>query len=252
MAGTRDGPTRSPGRGPTRPCAANRLPCDLPSNWCADPDRRTSSWKRSPPRARARAPRFLAPSIAIESSITSRTRGPRNWPGPATARTVTRRLVREVLAPLCDLSPDDAEIGFERLRAEGWIVEDLGHALHHRRDLRARTLPLMRATGRDTFETVVQKPDRVFRQRPRSRSGRSRLLPAASGRPADFGPRLAGLQPDRTRQCDRRFRTGLSGPSAYRAGECDTTGGARDAARPAPEPDLAPCGPRLHQPVLSR
>ncbi len=78
------------------------------------------------------------------------------WPG-LVARTVTRRLVREVLAPLCDLTPDEAEIGFERLRAEGWIVEDLGDALHHRRDLRARTLPLMRATGRETYETVIRR-----------------------------------------------------------------------------------------------
>ena len=77
------------------------------------------------------------------------------WPG-LVARTVTPTLARTVLAPLCDLTPDEAEIGFGRLGAEGWIVEHMGDALRHRRDLRARTLPLMRATGRDRFETVVR------------------------------------------------------------------------------------------------
>ncbi len=77
------------------------------------------------------------------------------WPG-LVARTVTRTLAREVLAPLCDLTPDEAEIGFDRLGAQGWIVEHVGDALRHRRDLRARTLPLMRATDRDRFETVIR------------------------------------------------------------------------------------------------
>ncbi len=76
------------------------------------------------------------------------------WPG-LVARRVTRTLARDVLAPFCGMSPQDAVVGFEMLMNEGWIVERVNDALVHRRDLRARTLPLMRAKDEKLFCDVA-------------------------------------------------------------------------------------------------
>ncbi|BCH32678.1 hypothetical protein MesoLjLc_46080 [Mesorhizobium sp. L-8-10] len=75
------------------------------------------------------------------------------WPG-LVARTVTRQLASDVLAPICELTPEQAGQAFDSLSREGWIVEPFGHALRHRRDLRARTLPLMRRKP-EKFDKVV-------------------------------------------------------------------------------------------------
>lgn len=76
------------------------------------------------------------------------------WPG-LVARTVSRDLVRDLLAGLCELSPDAAQQAFEILSHEGWIVENEDGLLRHRRDLRARTLPMMRRHDQARFDRVV-------------------------------------------------------------------------------------------------
>lgn len=76
------------------------------------------------------------------------------WPG-LVARTVTEELAVKVLAPLCGLSADQARQGFKTLGDQGWIVERVEGVLRHRRDLRARTLPLMRMHDPKKFEAVL-------------------------------------------------------------------------------------------------
>lgn len=76
------------------------------------------------------------------------------WPG-LIAREVTSKLARTVLARLCGLEPDEADHGFKKLAQQGWIVEREGEVLYHRRDLRARTLSLMRAHNPERFDEVV-------------------------------------------------------------------------------------------------
>ncbi|MBN9672166.1 hypothetical protein [Roseibium aggregatum] len=76
------------------------------------------------------------------------------WPG-LVARTVSRDLVRNLLAGLCRLSPENALQAFETLSHEGWIVENEDGLLRHRRDLRARTLPMMRRHDQARFDRVV-------------------------------------------------------------------------------------------------
>lgn len=77
------------------------------------------------------------------------------WPG-LVARRVTLDMAKNVLAPICGLTPDEAEAAFAILGREGWIVdvEDGGRTLRHRRDLRARTLPLMRRHNPELFNKV--------------------------------------------------------------------------------------------------
>lgn len=76
------------------------------------------------------------------------------WPG-LVVRRLTRDIVARVLAPLCELAPDEAMLAFDRLGQEVWIVERDGDALRHRPDLRARTLPLMRLHKRELFDRLV-------------------------------------------------------------------------------------------------
>ncbi|CAN7738336.1 hypothetical protein LJR234_006637 [Mesorhizobium amorphae] len=78
------------------------------------------------------------------------------WPG-LVARRVTLDIAKNVLAPICKLTPDEAEAAFAILAREGWIVdvEDGGKTLRHRRDLRARTLPLMRRHRPELFNAVA-------------------------------------------------------------------------------------------------
>jgi hypothetical protein len=79
------------------------------------------------------------------------------WPG-LVARRVTRQMAREVLAPICELDPPEAEEAFDILSREGWIVdhEPASDSIRHRRDLRARTLPLMRHYAADKFNRVIE------------------------------------------------------------------------------------------------
>ena len=65
------------------------------------------------------------------------------WPG-LVVRRVTVEIVRDVLAARCGVDPGRAQDVFDKLAREVWIVDREGDALVHRRDLRARTLPLMR------------------------------------------------------------------------------------------------------------
>ena len=76
------------------------------------------------------------------------------WPG-LIARKVTLDIAEKLLAPICGLSRSEVESAFDLLSVQGWIVEKQGGVLHHRRDLRARTLPLMRLRDENTFLRVV-------------------------------------------------------------------------------------------------
>ena len=78
------------------------------------------------------------------------------WPG-LVVRRVTEEIIREFLAPLCEIEPDQAEDAFEALEREVWMVTREGDALRHRQDLRARTLPLMRNANPDRFGDVVRR-----------------------------------------------------------------------------------------------
>jgi hypothetical protein len=72
-------------------------------------------------------------------------------------RRVTSEIVRDVLAPACAISPDEADAAFKALGQEIWMVipEDQERTvLRHRPDLRARTLPLMRRRNPDKFREV--------------------------------------------------------------------------------------------------
>ena len=78
------------------------------------------------------------------------------WPG-LIVRRVTEQIIREFLAPLCDIPPECTQEAFDALAREVWMVTRDGDALRHRQDLRARTLPLMRNAEPQRFETIVQK-----------------------------------------------------------------------------------------------
>ena len=77
------------------------------------------------------------------------------WPG-LVVRRLTSEIVRTVLAPLCDISPNDADAAFLALGQEIWMVypEAGGTVLRHRPDLRARTLPLMRRLNKERFYQI--------------------------------------------------------------------------------------------------
>ncbi|MGR9410002.1 hypothetical protein ACU8MI_26165 (plasmid) [Rhizobium leguminosarum] len=79
------------------------------------------------------------------------------WPG-LIARKVTRTIARDVLAPVCGLTPAEAETAFDLLSREGWLVEGQsdGETIRHRRELRARTIPLMRRHDPEKFSKVVE------------------------------------------------------------------------------------------------
>jgi hypothetical protein len=83
------------------------------------------------------------------------------WPG-LIVRRVTEQIIREFLAPLCEIPPDRTQEAFDALAREVWMVTRDGDALKHRQDLRARTLPLMRSAEPARFEEVVQKAVNYF------------------------------------------------------------------------------------------
>lgn len=94
------------------------------------------------------------------------------WPG-LVVRRVTVQIIRELLAPLCKIQPDQAENAFEALGREVWMVTREGDALKHRQDLRARTLPLMRNMEPERFEEIARKAVEYFGMR-RDRSPEDR------------------------------------------------------------------------------
>jgi hypothetical protein len=111
-----------------------------------------------------------------ERRILNHVRDPRArklaWPG-LVLRRVTPDIARQLLAPRCDLAPEDVDAAFESLAKEVWMVVREGNALKHRPDLRARTLPLMRANNQATFDRIAQAAVEYFAQY-RSRSPEDR------------------------------------------------------------------------------
>lgn len=77
------------------------------------------------------------------------------WPG-LVARSISREVACEVLAPECGLTPEQASLAFDRLGREVWIVTPDGNDLRHRLDLRARTLPLMRRHDEALFKKICK------------------------------------------------------------------------------------------------
>lgn len=78
------------------------------------------------------------------------------WPG-LVLRCLDAAMVTEVVAPVAKLDPAAALRGFEILKRETWIVDAPGPdgMVRHRRDLRARTLPLMRRHDSAAFDQVL-------------------------------------------------------------------------------------------------
>ena len=83
------------------------------------------------------------------------------WPG-LIVRRVTEQIIREFLAPLCEIPPDCSQEAFDALAREVWMVTREGDALKHRQDLRARTLPLMRNANPGRFDEIVGKAVNYF------------------------------------------------------------------------------------------
>ncbi|WP_298327003.1 NACHT domain-containing protein [Asticcacaulis sp.] len=86
------------------------------------------------------------------------------WPG-LVARSMSRRMAREVLAPLCNVMPDDIDRAFDCLGREVWIVtfDRDRDTLRHNPELRARTLPLMRRHSPDLFQKVARSVLHFYR-----------------------------------------------------------------------------------------
>jgi hypothetical protein len=86
------------------------------------------------------------------------------WPG-LVLRRVTPEIARNLLAPLCELAPDDVDDAFHALAKEVWMVVQDGDGLKHLPHLRARTLPLMRATDPEKFEKTAKAAVEYFGSR---------------------------------------------------------------------------------------
>jgi hypothetical protein len=69
------------------------------------------------------------------------------WPG-LVLRSISRDIVRTLLAPLCGLDDALVDHAFDALAQEVWIVEQAGDVLRHRTDLRSRTLAHMCSQAR--------------------------------------------------------------------------------------------------------
>lgn len=79
------------------------------------------------------------------------------WPG-LIVRNVTVEIVRDLLAGVIGMKPEEAQAAFDSLAREVWIVEgasqDGTKVLRHKRELRAKTLPLMRLQEDNKFDEV--------------------------------------------------------------------------------------------------
>lgn len=84
------------------------------------------------------------------------------WPG-LVVRRITSQIASELLAPHCGISEAEAVKAVEALGREVWIVSraDDG-ALHHRPELRARMLPLMRRRDPKAFTAIARDAVRYF------------------------------------------------------------------------------------------
>lgn len=85
-------------------------------------------------------------------------------------REITPELLRDVIAPVCDLGDLDsikAEALLKRLRTQVWLVEEVPgrNAIRHRKDVRRLMLPMM--TG---------NPDGLPNDEPSSKQNRDRIL----------------------------------------------------------------------------
>ena len=95
------------------------------------------------------------------------------WPG-LVLRRVTLEIARDLLAPFCNLAPEDVDAAFDALAKEVWMVVREGDSLKHLPNLRARTLPLMRANDQKKFdETARAAVDYFGARRTRSRDDRA-------------------------------------------------------------------------------
>jgi len=83
------------------------------------------------------------------------------WPG-LVLRRVTPEIAEKLLAGLCGVPIEDVRDAYDSLAREVWMVDVDSSGLRHRRDLRARTLPLMRATDPDLFEDTVRAAVEYF------------------------------------------------------------------------------------------
>jgi len=76
------------------------------------------------------------------------------WPG-LVIRNVTRKILDDLLGPLCGVASNKLDEAFAELGKYAWMVERRSEGgeevLRHRRDLRARTLPLMQRHNPDLF-----------------------------------------------------------------------------------------------------
>lgn len=98
------------------------------------------------------------------------------WPG-LIVRRVTVEIIRELLASVCDIAPEDAERAFNALGNEVWMVTREAGGLRHRPDLRARTLPLMQKHNEKKFMEVAKAAVKYFgRHRERSREDRAEWI----------------------------------------------------------------------------
>ncbi len=90
------------------------------------------------------------------------------WPG-LVLRNVTLALVEDVLAGPCYVPRERAAQAFEKLGKEIWMVEtkleDSVTILKHRRELRARTLPLMRRHDPELFQSINSAATAYFETR---------------------------------------------------------------------------------------
>jgi hypothetical protein len=86
------------------------------------------------------------------------------WPG-LVLRRVTPEIAKNLLAPICDLAPEDVDDAFEALAKEVWMVVRDRDGLKHLPYLRARTLPLMRATNPEKFERTARAAVEYFGSR---------------------------------------------------------------------------------------
>jgi hypothetical protein len=129
------------------------------------------------------------------------------WPG-LVLRRVTLAIVRDLLAPLSNLAPEEVDDAYQSLAKEVWMVVQDGDGLKHLPHLRARTLPLMRATDPKLFESTARAAIDYFgRLRESSREDRAewiyqRLLlgsdinEVAADIAPDILPKLAGAAED--------------------------------------------------------
>ena len=101
------------------------------------------------------------------------------WPG-LILRYIDSAIAHEVLAELCDLDVSELSTTLLKLEREVWMVErvpvDGRHMLRHRRELRARTLPLMRRHDPELFAKINDRAIAFFGQRAAEPFARAELV----------------------------------------------------------------------------